>query len=81
MIKPLDKNVLIKVQETTIIQGIYMPQSNKNYFEVINVGKNVVEVKPGNIVIVNKDNLYEVKDNNQVYFLVNEKDILGIVEE
>lgn len=81
MIKPLDKNVLVRVQETKTIQGIYIPQSNKNRYEVVNVGKNVDEVKVGNTVIVNKSNMCEVSDNNQTYFLVNEKDIIGIVEE
>lgn len=81
MIRPLDKNVLVKLQEMKTIQGIYMPQSNKNYYEVINVGKNVDEVKIGNIVIINKNNAVEVNDHNQAYFLISEKDILGIVEE
>ena len=81
MIKPLYKNVLVRVQETKTIQGIYIPQSNKNRYEVVNVGKNVDEVKVGNTVIVNKSNMCEVSDNNQTYFLVNEKDIIGIVEE
>ena len=81
MIKPLDKNVLVRVQETKTIQGIYIPQSNKNRYEVVNVGKNVDEVKVGNTVIVNKSNMCEVSDNSQTYFLVNEKDIIGIVEE
>ena len=81
MIKPLDKNVLVRPQEVVSIQGIYMPQSNNNYYVVVNVGKNVDEVKVGNIVIVNKSNMCEVSDNNQTYFLINEKDILGIVEE
>lgn len=81
MIKPLDKNVLVRVQETKTIQGIYIPQSNKNRYEVVSVGKNVDEVKVGNTVIVNKSNMCEVSDDNQTYFLVNEKDIIGIVEE
>ena len=79
--RPLDKNVLVKLQEMKTIQGIYMPQSNKNYYEVINVGKNVDEVKVGNIVIINKNNAVEVNDHNQAYFLISEIDILGIVEE
>ena len=81
MIKPLDKNVLVRPQEVVSIQGIYMPQSNNNYYVVVNVGKNVDEVKVGNIVIISKHNIVEVKDNNHTYFLINEKDILGIVEE
>ena len=81
MIKPLDKNVLVKKMESKTITGIYMPQSNTNLYEVIRVGKNVTEVKNENVVIIDITKAKEVTYNSVVFFLVSEENILGVVED
>lgn len=81
MIKPLDKNVLIKKYEPINVLGIYMPQSSTNLYEVINVGINVNEVKVNNKVIIDNKNAKEVNHNGITYYLLKEEDILGVVEE
>lgn len=81
MIKPLDKNVLVKKMESKTISGIYMPQSNTNLYEVIRVGKNVTEVKNENTVIIDIAKAKEVTYNSVVYYLVSEENILGVVED
>lgn len=81
MIKPLDKYVLVKPKEMKTIGGIYLPQMDTDYFMVIGVGKNVVELKVGNTVIINQASSKQIKYQNENYYLVKEENILAIVEE
>ena len=81
MIKPLDKNVLVKSQEIKTLGGIYLPQTDIDFFVVVGVGKNVMEVKEGNVVIINQVASKLIKYQNENYYLVKEENILGIVEE
>ena len=81
MIKPLDKNVLVKKYESKNVLGIYMPQNNTNLYEVISVGKNTTEVKPTDKVIIDVKTCHEVSYNGSSYYLLKEEDILGVVEE
>lgn len=81
MIKALNKNILVKSQELKTLGGIYLPESEPNFFEVISVGKNVMEVKEGAIVIIDKSSSKLVKYQNKTYYLVQEDNILAVVEE
>ena len=81
MIKPLDKNVLVKKYESKNVLGIYMPQNNTNLYEVVSVGKNTNEVKPNDIVIIDIKNANEIQHEGLMYYLLSEEYILGIVEE
>lgn len=81
MIKALNKNVLVKSQELKTLGGIYLPESEPNFFEVISVGKNVMEVKEGAVVIIDKSSSKLVKYQNKTYYLVQEDNILAVVEE
>lgn len=81
MIKPLNKNVLVKPQELKTLGGIYLTQNDTNFFEVVKVGKNVMEVKEGNVVIIDKSSSKSIKYQNETYYLVLEENILGVVEE
>lgn len=81
MIKPLNNNLLIKqiVEET--LSGIYIPNSVKNLYEVIAIGKSVMETKVGDKVIVDINNVREIKYQGSTYFLISEDYVLGIVED
>lgn len=81
MIKALNKNVLVKSQELKTLGGIYLPESEPNFYEVISVGKNVMEVKEGSTVIIDKSSSKLVKYQNKTYYLVQEDNILAVVEE
>lgn len=81
MIKPLDKNVLVKKYEAQNVLGIYMPQSDTNLYEVISVGINTNEVKPTDKVFIDIKSSHEVKYNGVTYYLLKEDNILGKVEE
>jgi len=81
MIKPLNKNVLLKSKASDTFNGIYMPTTNTVLFEVVGVGSCVLDVTVGNTVIVDRSAMKEINYNHQVFYLIDEKDILGIVEE
>ena len=81
MIKPLDKYVLVKPKEMKTSGGIYLPQMNTDYFVVIGVGKNVIELKIGNTVIINQAASKQIKYQNENYYLIKEENILAVVEE
>lgn len=81
MIRPLDKNVLVKKYESKNVLGIYLPQDNTNLYEVISVGKNTSEVKPHDKVVIDVKNAKEISHEGNVYYLLQEEYILGVVEE
>ena len=81
MIKPLNKNVLLKIKSEYVVNGIYIPNTNNDLYEVLGVGAQVLEVKVGDIVIVDKTNLKGLNHNQQSFYLTCEDNILGIVEE
>ena len=81
MIKPLNKNILLKTKTENVVNGIYIPNTNNDLYEVLGVGAKVLEVKVGDIVIVNKSDLKEINHNQQNLYLACEENILGIVEE
>lgn len=81
MIKPLNKNILLKTKTENVVNGIYIPNTNNDLYEVLGVGAKVLEVKVGDIVIVNKSDLKEINHNQQYLYLACEDNILGIVEE
>lgn len=81
MIKPLDKNVLVKEQIAKTTNGIYLPKSDTSFYDVVKVGKNVIEVKEKNAVIVDLQQAKKITYNHEVYYLVKEVDILGVLED
>lgn len=82
MFRPLDKNVLLtKVREEKNISGLYLPQSDNNLYEVVNIGKEVVELKVGDKVYLDEAKLKKIVVNNKEYFIIEEKDIYLLVEE
>ena len=89
MLKPLADRVVIKMieNEETTKSGIILAgkaQEKPQFAEVLEVGpgteKVKMEVKKGDIVVVNKYAGTEVKYEGEEYIIVKQDDILAIVE-
>ena len=81
MFKPLDKNVLLTIIKEENSSGLYLPNKGNNLYQVINVGKEVVELKVGDKVYLDEEKLKNLVVNNKEYFIIEEKDIYLLVEE
>lgn len=81
MIKPLNNNLLIKAKKEQTELGIYMPSVVNNQYEVVAIGKKVMEVKVNDKVIVDTDSMKEIKHGSETYYIISEEKILGIVED
>ena len=85
-IRPLGERVLIKQtkQEETTKSGIVLPDTASKekpiIGEVTAIGEAIKEIKIGDKVIYEKYAGTEVKDNEEVYLLLEEKNVLAIVE-
>lgn len=81
MIKPINKNVLLKEKNETNASGIYMPKITGSIYEVIATGKNVSDIKPHDIVIIKDACGKSIRYQNEIFVIIEDSDILGIVEE
>ena len=85
-IRPLGERVLIKQtkQEEVTKSGIVLPDTASKekpiIGEVTAIGEAIKEIKIGDKVIYEKYAGTEVKDNEEVYLLLEEKNVLAIVE-
>ena len=85
-IRPLGERVLIKQtkQEETTKSGIVLPDTASKekpiIGEVTAVGEAIKEIKIGDKVIYEKYAGTEVKDNDDVYLLLEVKNVLAVVE-
>ena len=85
-IRPLGERVLIKQtkQEEVTKSGIVLPDTASKekpiIGEVTAVGEAIKEIKIGDKVIYEKYAGTEVKDNDDVYLLLEEKNVLAVVE-
>ena len=85
-IRPLGERVLIKQtkQEETTKSGIVLPDTASKekpiIGEVTAIGKAIKEIKIGDKVIYEKYAGTEVKDNDDVYLLLEVKNVLAVVE-
>ena len=86
IIKPLGERVLIKQtkQEETTKSGIVLPDTASKerpiIGEVAAVGADIKDIKVGDKVIYEKYAGTEVKDNDDLYLLLEKKNVLAIVE-
>lgn len=80
MIKAIYNNVVLQKKDSSTINGIYIPTSTTNTYQVISVGETVKTIKVGNFVIL-KDNPQLYKENNNEYYIIDASNILAIVEE
>ena len=85
-IRPLGERVLIKQtkQEETTKSGIVLPDTASKekpiIGEVTAIGEAIKEIKIGDKVIYEKYAGTEVKDNDDVYLLLEVKNVLAVVE-
>lgn len=79
MIKPIQKNVLLK-KENNKNSIIIMPEEHNDFYVVIAQGNEVVNELTSKKVIV-KEGLIKVEYDGQDYFLCKEENILAVVEE
>ncbi len=85
-IKPLGKRVLIKQtkQEEVTKSGIVLPGTASKekpiIGEVIAVGSEIKDIEKGMNVIFEKYSGTEIKDEDELLLILEDKDILAIVE-
>lgn len=84
-IKPLADRVVVKIteQEEKTKSGIILPDTAKEKPEqgkVISKGKDVKEVKEGDIVMFAKYGPTEVKVEGEELLVIKEEDILAIIK-
>ena len=85
-IRPLGERVLIKQtkQEEVTKSGIVLPDTASKekpiIGEVTAIGEAIKEIKIGDKVIYEKYAGTEVKDNDDVYLLLEVKNVLAVVE-
>ncbi len=84
-LKPLADRVIVKVTENEekTKSGIILPDSAKEKPEqgkVVAVGKEVKEIKEGDVVMFTKYGPNEIKVEGEELLIVKEEDILAIVK-
>ena len=79
MIKPVNKNLLLKCENNTN-SIIIMPKEHNDFYMCIAQGE-CVTVNFVNKQVFVKEGLIKVEYNNQEYFLCEEKNVLAVVEE
>lgn len=82
MFRPLNKNVLLKkYQSSSCETTLYLGNKNTSIYQVISVGKEVLEVKNNDLVYVCLESLKNITINNEEYYIIDEKDIYLVVED
>jgi co-chaperonin GroES (HSP10) len=83
---PLNDRILVKPRQMAkVVDGIFIPESananNKvNYLaDVISVGKDVADVKPGMVVCVDQYGGVQLKLRGELYVEIKESHLAGIV--
>ena len=79
MIKPINKNVLLKT-ENIKSSIIIMPKEYNDFYVCVAQG-NLVSVDFVNKKVFVKEGLIKVEYDGEEYFLCDEKNILAVVEE
>ncbi len=79
MLKALNDRILIRKTELEKPneKEIYMPVLKENYYEVVEAscGRGLVQV--GDIVVVKKEQLYQIYHEGKEYYVVKKDDILA----
>ena len=84
-LKPLFDRIIVErcKAESKTAGGIIIPDNAKEKpIEgiVIAVGKQVKDIKKGEKILFSKFTGSEVKDDNKIYLIMRELDVLGVVE-
>lgn len=85
MIKPLADKIVVKrlEAEEKTASGIVLPDTAKEkpeQGEVIEIGKEVNEVKKGDKVIFSKYSPTEIKVDSSEYLVIKEEEVLAVIE-
>lgn len=85
-IKPLNNKVIIlpNSPENKTKSGLFLLDTNQNNSQegrVEEIGDKVTKIKIGDNIIFPKYGGQELKFNNNVYLVINEDDIIGIIKE
>lgn len=81
MFRPLNKNVLLTiVKEEPNEDSLFLGTNSKKY-EVVSIGKEVLELKVGDIVYLDEQKVKSLTIQNKDYYVIDEKDIYMIVGE
>lgn len=83
-IKPLaDRVVAVRAKaESKTASGLYLPESSKEkpvLAEVVAVGPDVKQLKPGNRIVYKEYSTTELKVDGTEYIVVKEEDVLATV--
>ncbi|HMM62009.1 MAG TPA: co-chaperone GroES [Candidatus Saccharibacteria bacterium] len=83
-IKPLaDRVVAVRAKaESKTASGLYLPESSKEkpvLAEVVAVGPDVKQLKPGNRIVYKEYSTTELKVDGTEYIIVKEEDVLATV--
>lgn len=84
-IQPLADRLVVEPLEASdkTESGFYLPQDAKEkpqMAKVIEVGKDVKEVKKGDTIVYPKFGTTEVKVESDEYMILKEEDVLGVVK-
>jgi chaperonin GroES len=84
MLKPLADRVVVErmEQEARTASGIVLPETSKEKPEegvIIEIGKDVKEVKKGDQIVFGKYSPTEVKVDGRDYLIIKEEDILAVI--
>jgi chaperonin GroES len=84
-LKPLADWVVAEAEEaaTKTASGLYLPDKateKPKTAKVLNVGKDVKEVKAGDRIVYKSYSTTEVKVNDKEYILVKEEDVIATVK-
>ncbi len=81
MLRPMSGKVILKEKDlTNSLNGIYVPAASKVYYEIVAVANDETTFNIGDVVIVDKKQLFLVEDAPMLY-ICNKEDLLAIVEK
>lgn len=85
MLRPVGKNILVKLKPLEKKSGLILPDSKDKPFEVIVVGKGdkvELEIEVGQTLLVAPygGSRIDLNDSEE-YYLATERDVIGIIKE
>ena len=82
MFRPLNKNILLQfVKNNNSVQNLFLGDSQRKVYEVISVGKEVVEIKVSDHVYLDETKLVSLNIQGNDYYLIEEQYIYLVVED
>ncbi len=84
-LQPLADNIVAQIEEAQnkTASGLYLPEQateKPKTAKVLNVGKEVKNIKPNDRIVYKSYSATEIKIDNQDYVIVKEEDVLATVK-